>query len=65
MDVTPATFDSEVLQSKIPVLVDFWASWCAPCRVLGPQVDRIAKENEGFLKVVKLDSGSHMDFTRD
>lgn len=53
-DVTDATFDQEVLQSRIPVLVDFWAPWCAPCRVVSPIVEEIGKEYEGRFKVVKV-----------
>lgn len=54
VDVTDATFGQEVLQSKIPVLVDFWAPWCTPCRVVSPIVEEIGKEYEERLKVVKV-----------
>ena len=47
-------FDKEVLQSNLPVMVDFWAVWCGPCKVLGPIVEEIAKEYEGKLKVGKV-----------
>lgn len=53
--VTDATFDAEVLKSDVPVLVDFWASWCQPCLQMAPIVDEIAGELDGRLKVVKLD----------
>jgi len=64
MDITPDTFQSEVLESPLPVLVDFWAGWCVPCKVLGPQVERIAWEYAKVLKVVKLDAGTHTAFAQ-
>ena len=54
--VTDASFDQDVLQSDVPVLVDFWAPWCVPCRMVAPIVDEIAKEFEGRIKVVKLNT---------
>lgn len=53
--VTGRDFDEEVLGSDGPVLVDFWAAWCAPCRQVAPVIDRIAEEYEGSVKVVKVD----------
>ncbi len=53
--VTTAEFEKEVLQSDIPVLVDFWAPWCPPCRAIGPTLDAIAEEYQGKAKIVKVD----------
>ena len=52
--VTDSTFESEVLNSPTPVLVDFWAEWCQPCRMLAPHLDKVAAEQGEKLKVVKL-----------
>lgn len=54
LEVTDATFEQEVLQSDQVVMVDFWAPWCGPCRILGPIVEELATEYEGKAKVVKL-----------
>jgi len=53
-DVSDQNFDAEVLQSDQPVLVDFWAAWCAPCRMIAPTVDQVAQDYSGRAKVVKL-----------
>ena len=54
--VTTATFDAEVLKSSTPVLVDFWAEWCGPCRAVGPILDEISDEYGAKLKIVKLNT---------
>ena len=56
---TDGNFEEEVINSSIPVLVDFWAEWCAPCKMIAPTVDEIAKEFDGKLKVGKVDVDSN------
>jgi len=60
IEVTDATFEQEVLKSEVPVLVDFYANWCGPCRAAAPAIAQIAKDFEGKVKVVKndVDTGS-------
>ena len=59
--VTGQNFDGEVLRSELPVLVDFWAAWCGPCRAIAPAIEEIALEYAGKLKVVKLDTDESQD----
>jgi thioredoxin 1 len=54
-----STFDQDVLRSEVPVLVDFWAEWCGPCRQMGPTIDVVASEYAGKVKVGKLDVDSN------
>ena len=65
-ELTDANFDAEVLKSDIPTLVDFWAVWCGPCKMIAPIVEELAKEFNGRLKVAKMDVDANpktaMDF---
>ena len=57
--VTDDTFETEVLQSTLPVLVDYWAEWCGPCKAIAPVLEEVAKEYDGRLRVAKLDIDSN------
>ncbi|MGB9619429.1 MAG: thioredoxin, partial [Armatimonadota bacterium] len=59
--VSAATFDREVLQSKEPVLVDFWAPWCGPCKMMAPTLDQLAQDYAGKVKVVKLNTDENQE----
>jgi len=62
LEITDATFDKIVLQSDKPVMVDFWAAWCGPCRMVGPIIDELSKEYDGKAVVGKLDVDSNQEF---
>jgi thioredoxin 1 len=59
VEVTDQNFDLEVLKSDLPVLVDFWATWCGPCRMVAPILDQLADQLEGKVRIVKLDVDSN------
>lgn len=60
-EVTSATFEGEVLKSETPVLVDFWAEWCGPCKMMAPVLDDLSTEMTGKLKVTKINVDDHSD----
>ena len=59
VEVTDENFQSEVLESELPVLVDYWAAWCGPCKIVAPLVEALSVQREGNLKVCKLDVDTH------
>jgi thioredoxin 1 len=62
LEITDATFDKLVLQSDKPVMVDFWAAWCGPCRMVGPIIDELSKEYDGKAVVGKVDVDNNQEF---
>jgi len=65
IQITKDNFESEVLKSSVPVLVDFWAAWCGPCKMVGPIVDEVAKELEGKAKVGKINVDEEQQLARE
>ena len=64
-ELTDATFKTNVLQSKIPVIVDFWASWCGPCKMLAPIFEQVSKKFEGKVKFAKLSTEDYLDLAQE
>lgn len=65
VEVTEDTFDNEVLNSELPVLVDFWAEWCGPCRMVSPIVEELAEEYEGKAKFAKVDVDENAEISME
>ncbi len=61
LTITDSNYQSEVVESQVPVLIDFWAEWCQPCRMIGPSIDQLAEEYQGRAKVGKIDVDSNRD----
>ncbi|MBD7918747.1 thioredoxin [Cellulomonas sp. Sa3CUA2] len=64
-DVTDLTFEAEVLRSEVPVVVDFWADWCGPCRLVGPVIEELSEEYAGRVKFVKVDTEANPGLFED
>jgi thioredoxin 1 len=64
MEINESQFEQEVMQASLPVLLDFWAPWCGPCKMLGPVLEELAKANDSRLKVVKVNVDENPDLAQ-
>lgn len=64
IDITNDNFESEVIKSSLPVVVDLWAPWCGPCRIFGPVVEEVSKEYEGKVKFAKLNTDDNQEIAQ-
>jgi len=64
LEITDTTFDGEVLKSDIPVIVDFWASWCGPCRMIAPLTEKLAEQYKGKVKFCKINVDDNQDMAK-
>jgi len=64
VEVNESNWETEVMQSQVPVLVDFWASWCSPCKLLSPILDTVAETLDGKIKIAKVDCEANMDLAK-
>lgn len=64
IQISDESFENDVLQSPLPVIVDFWAPWCGPCKMIAPTLEKLAKEMEGKLTVAKINTDDHAEWMR-